>query len=35
LYAVSGNAKDSRVYNMFLKECFEALDQTFAPNFTK
>ena len=35
LYAVSGNAKDGRVYNMFLKECFEALDQTFAPNFTK
>lgn len=35
LYAVSDNAKDGRVYNMFLKECFEALDQTFAPNFTK
>lgn len=35
LYAVSGNAKDGRVYNMFLKECFDALDKTFAPNFTK
>lgn len=34
LYAVSGNAKDGRVYNMFLKECFDALDKTFAPNFT-
>ena len=35
LYAVSGNAKDGYVYNMFLKECFDALDKTFAPNFTK
>lgn len=35
LYAVSGNAKDGRVYNMFLKECFDALDKIFAPNFTK
>ena len=35
LYAVSGNAKDGHVYNMFLKECFDALDKTFAPNFTK
>lgn len=35
LYAVLGNAKDGRVYNMFLKECFDALDKTFAPNFTK
>lgn len=35
LYAVSGNVKDGRVYNMFLKECFDALDKTFAPNFTK
>ena len=35
LYAVSGNAKDGRVYNMFLKECFDALDKAFAPNFTK
>ena len=35
LYAVSGNAKDGRVYNIFLKECFDALDKTFAPNFTK
>ena len=35
LYAVSGNAKDGYVFNMFLKECFDALDKTFAPNFTK
>lgn len=35
LYAVTGNAKDGYVYNMFLKECFDALDKTFAPNFTK
>ena len=35
LYTVSGNAKDGYVYNMFLKECFDALDKTFAPNFTK
>ena len=35
LYAVSGNTKDGYVYNMFLKECFDALDKTFAPNFTK
>lgn len=35
LYAVSGNVKDGYVYNMFLKECFDALDKTFAPNFTK
>lgn len=35
LYAVAGNAKDGYVYNMFLKECFDALDKTFAPNFTK
>lgn len=35
LYAVSGNAKDGYVYNMFLKECYDALDKTFAPNFTK
>ena len=35
LYAVTGNAKDGYVYNMFLKECFDALDKIFAPNFTK
>lgn len=35
LYTVTGNAKDGYVYNMFLKECFDALDKTFAPNFTK
>lgn len=35
LYAVSGNVKDGYVFNMFLKECFDALDKTFAPNFTK
>ena len=35
LYAVTGNAKDGYVFNMFLKECFDALDKTFAPNFTK
>ena len=35
LYAVTGNAKDGYVYNMFLKECFDALNKTFAPNFTK
>lgn len=35
LYAVTGNTKDGYVYNMFLKECFDALDKTFAPNFTK
>ena len=35
LYSVTGNAKDGYVYNMFLKECFDALDKTFAPNFTK
>ena len=35
LYAVTGNAKDGYVCNMFLKECFDALDKTFAPNFTK
>lgn len=35
LYAVTGNAKDGYVYNMFLKECFDALDKAFAPNFTK
>ena len=35
LYAVTGNAKDGYVYNMFLKECFDALDKPFAPNFTK
>lgn len=35
LYVVTGNAKDGYVYNMFLKECFDALDKTFAPNFTK
>ena len=35
LYAVTVNAKDGYVYNMFLKECFDALDKTFAPNFTK
>ena len=35
LYAVTGNAKDGYVYNMFLKECYDALDKTFAPNFTK
>lgn len=35
LYAVTSNAKDGYVYNMFLKECFDALDKTFAPNFTK
>lgn len=35
LYAVTGNAKDGYVFNMFLKECFDALDKTFAPNFIK
>lgn len=35
VYTVSGNTIETRVYNMFLKECYEALDETFAPVFTK
>lgn len=35
VYTVSGNTIETRVYNMFLKECYEALDKTFAPLFTK
>ena len=35
VYTVSGNTIETRVYNMFLKECYEALDKTFAPVFTK
>lgn len=34
-YAVSGSSHKDRVYNKFLKECYEALDQTYAPLFSK
>ena len=35
MYAVSGNSNENRVYNMFLRECYEALGATYAPHFTK
>lgn len=35
MYAVSGNSNENRVYNMFLRECYEALGATYAPHFAK